>query len=109
MLILIVSPLNLFEERGGGGDLLGHGDGETRGVSALQFSTVLVSFLLTLPFLASQSVIRILNEPYGSRRDNYNVDALMGSTEQCMFASLRSRFDQAALTPCNRPMCNRHV
>ena len=45
----------------------------------------------------------MLDDPFvwskhqGDRADTYNLDALMSSTEQCIFTSLRISFDAAAM------------
>ena len=60
-------------------------------------------FCQTVPLIVSSRIIVLLDDPFALGRaasvDNYNVDALMGSTEQCIFASLRAHFDLAAMEP----------
>lgn len=61
----------------------------------LQWWIALGVLLLTLPFTCTSEIIQMLQNPYtGEHGDVFNVDALMASTEQCIFASLRARFDQ---------------
>jgi len=82
-LLLLGAPVQLFV----------HGTSQ-----CFQWWVVLGVMLITLPFLCTSTIIKLLQQPYhrdhvDDHGDVFNVDALMGSTEQCIFASLRSRFD----------------
>ena len=70
----------------------------------LQAWVVVSVFLLCLPMMAAQQIVRLMDNPFAAdgkhddgRCDLYNVDALLGSTEQTIFAILRSSFDYEAM------------
>ena len=57
-----------------------------------QWWVALGALLLVLPFLCTTAIIQLLQNPYeGEHGDVFNVDSLLGSTEQCIFATLRAR------------------
>lgn len=79
IIILLGSPLQFYLETGW----------------CFQWWTVIGAQLLVLPFMCTTAIIQMLQNPFvGEHGDVFNVDSLMASTEQCVFACLRSRFDQ---------------
>ena len=70
-----------------------------------QIWTIIQVFCLTVPMIAAREIVKTLDNPFEhkisagheSKSDTYNIDALMGSSEQCIFASLRVSFDAAAM------------
>lgn len=48
---------------------------------------------LTLPWICCMDMINVVRDPYSSYADMFNVDSLMGSSEQVAFHNLRVRFD----------------
>ena len=67
--------------------------------SRRQFQPIAIGgvFCLTLPLICTQTIIRLLDKPYGHTHDVYNVDAMLCGSEQCMFAELRARFEYDTL------------
>jgi hypothetical protein len=57
---------------------------------------------LSLPFLCCSRLLKQLGNPYAGSHDTFNVDSLMASSEQCIFASLRSKFDLSKLASVAR-------
>merc|ERR1739842_62171 len=49
--------------------------------------TVLSSFLMLLAFQGGESLAYLLSQPFSSKLDTYNIDALIAGTEQTLFAS----------------------
>jgi len=58
---------------------------------------LIFTIFLSLPFLCCSRIFRQLSNPYVGRHDTLSVDALMSSTEQSIFATLRSKFDHSKL------------
>jgi len=56
------------------------------------------TIFLSFPFLCCSRLLRQLSNPYHGSHDIFNVDSLMASSEQCIFGSLRSKFDFSKIT-----------
>jgi hypothetical protein len=56
------------------------------------------TFLCASSYWGAWSIIAELHHPFQSWNvEAYNTDALLGSTERCLFAQLRSNYDRQAL------------
>merc|ERR1711920_156457 len=55
--------------------------------------TFLTVFLMTLSFWGAESLTLLLAAPFENEIDTFNLDALIAGTEQTLFASMRSSFD----------------
>mmetsp|Transcript_28849 Transcript_28849/g.88450 ORF Transcript_28849/g.88450 Transcript_28849/m.88450 type:complete len:696 (-) Transcript_28849:628-2715(-) len=55
------------------------------------------TFFLVLPFICSQHLVVELSNPFQGNHDVFNVDSLMASTEQTIFATLRASFDHSTV------------
>lgn len=63
----------------------------------LTLSTFCTAWLVSSAYWLPWSIVKLLENPWDSEVDSYNCDALMGSSERMLFATLRSRFDADAL------------
>ena len=51
-------------------------------------------YVFSTCYICSIVMIDDLQDPFDADIDSFNVDALMGFSEQTIFATLRSRFDE---------------
>jgi len=61
-------------------------------VQSFQRTTYLAVFLVCSAYLLTFDAVKLLSNPFQDRVDMLNTNALIGSTEQCIFASLRGQF-----------------
>ena len=71
-------------------------DVEPRSVLLLaSFFAFFASFSITRVYSVAWAMVEELTSPFGADADDdYNPDGLLGSTERCLFANLRSNFDR---------------
>lgn len=57
-------------------------------------TTFITGFFAAAAYFAAFAMASQLDNAFDAAGDSYNTDALMGSTERQLFATLRSRFDR---------------
>jgi len=72
--------------------LLGKNDGKSAG-HCFQPWTIFGVFLIVSAYQACMRLVLVLDQPYDREDDSYNCDALLVSTERCLFSQLRALFD----------------
>lgn len=65
-------------------------------LGALQPWTFLSTFTIIFAFWVTLTMCEVLAKPFGQDTDTYNIDALIGGTEQTVFHNLRSSFNGKA-------------
>ena len=61
---------------------------------ALQPWTFLATFTIILSYWLTLTMCQVLAKPFGQDTDTFNIDALIGGTEQTAFHNLRASFHQ---------------
>lgn len=65
-------------------------------LGALQPWTFLSTFTIIFAFWVTLTMCKVLAKPFGQDTDTFNIDALIGGTEQTAFHNLRASFNSKA-------------